>query len=501
MPCHVVIVGGGLAGLAAAVGLGGRSGVRVTLLESRPRWGGRASSFLDQATGQQIDNCQHVNLGCGTNFRHFCRTVGIDRFFHRESRLTFVGPDGRANVLAAAPLPAPFHLFPSLARLAYLSFAEKWRLARGLRQLARTDPASAGNESFLHWLERHEQSPRVIERFWHVVLVSALSETLERIDIAHARKVFVDAFLANRHGWEVWLPTVPLDDLYGARLVEWLAARNVVARLQSGVKGVLAGPDFQPAGRAAGVELRSGERIDADQVILAVPQHLVLSLLPDGLEQEPALSGIGQLETAPISSVHLWFDRPITELRHAVFVGRLSQWMFNRSAIQAESGTLHPQSQIHPTPPGPPLLRGGDGEPENRKPKTENYLQIVISASREVLARGQEETIRTVVDELAGVWPAARGARLVHSRLVTEHKAVLSMLPGVDRLRPPQQSPIENVQLAGDWTQTGWPGTMEGAVRSGYLAAENVLRHIGIHETLIQPDLSRARLSKILFGL
>jgi len=510
MTSRVIVVGGGLAGLAAAAMLAER-GLRLTLLESRPRWGGRASSIVDQATGEAIDNCQHVNLGCGTNFQHFCRMVGIDSFFVCEPGLTFIGPDGRANSFSATSLlPAPLHLFPSLAGLRYLSLTEKWQLARGLRILARTNPTDCGDESFLKWLERHGQSPAVIERFWHVVLVSALSETLDRIDISHARKVFVDAFLANRRGWEVWLPTVPLNELYGVHLEQWFAAHQVICRLQCGVKRVFfedrtasvsAEPALPPGPAARGVELRSGERIEADHVILAVPQNLVLGLLPDEWQAAPQLAGIAQLETAPISSVHLWFDRPISALRHAVLVSRLSQWVFNRSAICAR-GDGREVSSPHPS--NPPLRRGGDAvtNSEIQNPKSEiYYYQVVISAARDVQAMGQEETIRTVVEELAAVWPEVRAARLVHSRLVTEHKAVVSMLPGVDRLRPVQQSPIGNVQLAGDWTKTGWPGTMEGAVRSGYLAAENVLRQCGRPEALLAPDLPRTLLSKFLFGL
>ncbi len=517
MDDHVIVVGGGLAGLAAAMALGER-GFRVTLLESRPRWGGRASSFVDQTSGETIDNCQHVNLGCGTNFRHFCRVVGIDQFFIRENELTFVGPDGRSSRFASAPLPAPLHLFPSLLRLGYLSLSEKRQLARGLRSLARTDPALCGDETFLDWLERHGQSPTVIERFWHVVLVSALSETLDRIDIAHARKVFVDAFLANRLGWEVWLPTVPLSDLYGSRLEVWFTRRNVLMRRQCGVKQVLIENQAQGetakmrAVRVTGVELRSGELLEADHVVLAVPQNLVLSLLPDEWRATPEFGALGaaieRLETAPISSVHLWFDREITALRHAVLISRLSQWIFNRSAIQGgDCERDAPQNTASTAAPYPPLRRGGGeegepGKPEIRNPKSEiYYYQVVISASREVLERGHDETIRAVVEELAAIWPVVREARLVHARLVTEHKAVISMLPGVDRLRPAQQSPIGNLQLAGDWTQTGWPGTMEGAVRSGYLAAENILRRCGRAATLVQPDLPRALLSKLLFGL
>jgi uncharacterized protein with NAD-binding domain and iron-sulfur cluster len=254
---------------------------------------------------------------------------------------------------------------------------------------------------------------------------------------------------------------------------------------------------------ATGVELRSGAIVAADHVILAVPQHLALSLLPEAWQSAPQFAGISRLETAPISSVHLWFDRPITDLRHAVFVSRLSQWIFNRSAIAGTASQI-PQRTASPDPPCPPLRRGGESEAKSeiRNPKSEIvYYQVVISASRDVLARANDETIKAVVDELAEIWPVVRTARLIHSRLVTEHKAVVSMLPGVDRLRPAQQSPIGNLQLAGDWTQTGWPGTMEGAVRSGYLAAENVLAQCGRPEGLVQPDLPRALLSKVLFGL
>ena len=505
VPSHVVIVGGGLAGLAAAAALSARGDLQVTLLESRSRWGGRASSFVDQTTGETIDNCQHVNLGCGTNFQHFCRTIGIERFFHREDALNFVGPDGRISRFAAASLPAPLHLFPAFLRLRFLSLMEKRQLARGLRALARTQPESNSNESFLDWLRRHGQSQTVIERFWHVVLVSALSETVDRTDIGHAQKVFVDAFLSNRRGWEVWLPTVPLDELYGEALARWFEARGVEAQLQAGVRrvGAAAVESGGMADRAGGVQLRSGEQISADQVILAVPQNLVLPLLPEEWQQHAALAAILQLETAPISSVHLWFDRPVTNLRHVTFVGRLSQWLFNRSAIQ-EGGarTSGSRSAGGATPPDPPLLRGGENQSEIRNPKSETfYYQVVISASRDVLTLGQEETIRTVIEELAAVWPKIREARLTHSRLLTEHRAVLSMRPGVDRLRPPQQSPIENLHLAGDWTRTGWPSTMEGAVRSGYLAAESVLRQLGRPEQLVQPDLALAPLSKLLFGL
>lgn len=494
VPPRTVIVGGGLAGLAAAVALAQR-GVGVTVLESRPRLGGRASSFLDKTTGTQIDNCQHVNLGCCTNFQHFCRTLGLSDLFRTERALYFIGRDRIVNRLRAGPLPAPLHLALAFARTSYLSMDDLVAIARGVRALAsaRRDNSAA---DFAEWLKRHRQTPAAIDRFWLPVLVSSLSETLDRIDVGSARKVLVDAFLANRDGWQVQIPTVPLDALYGTRLAGWLADRAASVRLQTGVDRLVV-----EEGRAIGVILRSGEKVDADQVVIAVPHWLALDLLPQECRTDPELARLGELETAPISSVHLWFDRPIlfpadtkhpeahdrrnspAELPHAVLIDRLSQWVFNRDLLHSS------HSAELQTPAAPARSQQGH-----------NY-QVIISASRNIASSTQQEVIDQVVGELADVFPTAGQAVLLHARLVTEHRAVFSARPGAERLRPAQQTPIPNVQLAGDWTRTGWPSTMEGAVRSGYLAAENVLRHLGRPEAIVQPDLPVSPLSRLLLRL
>jgi squalene-associated FAD-dependent desaturase len=495
MAQRTVIVGGGLAGLAAAVALAERK-IAVTVLESRPRLGGRASSFVDKASGTQIDNCQHVSLGCCTNFQHFCRTAGLGDLFRTESELYFIGRDNIVNRLSAGALPAPFHCLASFGKLSYLTAGDLLRIALGIRSLAAGRADAGASIAFHDWLREHRQTDAAIDRFWSPVLVSALSETLDRIDLASARKVFVDAFLANREGWRVQIPTVPLNVLYGDRLLGWLGARGADVRLQAGVEQIVV-----EQGRATGVLLRTGETIAADHVIVAVPHWIVLDLLPTECRNLGDLTKIRALESAPISSVHLWFDRPILfaenghrgqttsegqELPHAVLIERFSQWVFNR-------GLLHTSE-----------CAGSSGESSGEPPETlkaSSSYQVVISASRNVAAQSQQETISKVVEELSEIFPRCRSAQLLHSRLVTEHRAVFSVRPGAAECRPVQQSPVANLQLAGDWTRTGWPATMEGAVRSGYLAAENVLRQLGRADRLVQPDLPVSRLSRILLRI
>lgn len=472
MSSRIVIVGGGLAGLATAVALTAR-GFPCTLIESRPRLGGRASSFHDPTTDTDIDNCQHVTLGCCTNFRHFCQTTGIAEFFRREPALYFIGPSAKVDRFASGSLPAPMHLTGAFARLSYLSWSDKLSLARGLRALARPVTEQDEQQPFSDWLRKHNQSQATIDRFWLVVLVSALSESLDRISVRHARKVFVDAFLANRNGWYVDIPTVPLEDLYGGRLTDWLTSKGTTIRLLTSAERL-----EQTGDLISGVRLASGEVLAGDEFVAALPFWRVKSVLPVGLQSHPELQGIDRLEAAPISSIHLWFDRPITNLPHAVLVDRVCQWVFNRTAL----GTDRPNA-------------------DSTSPDQGYYYQVVISASNSLQDKSKQQIQELVLSELASVWPDAAHARLLHSRQVTEHRAVFSPVPQVDQLRPEQQSPIPNLQLAGDWTQTGWPATMEGAVRSGYLAAANILKRFGKADDVIQPDLKTSLLTHWMFGV
>jgi len=445
---RVAVVGGGLAGLAAAVAAA-EAGLDVELFEARRRLGGRAGSFRDPHCGELVDRCQHVAMGCCTNLADLCRRTGLADGFRRYRRLHFIGPGGSRHDLAGCRLlPAPLHLVPGLLRLGYLGLRDRLRILRTMTRLARLDPGGSTPDATIGpWLREQGESDRAIERFWSVVLVSALSERPERASLAAARKVFVDGFLSSRRAYELEVPQQPLEEIFDRRLGAWLTERNVVLHRGTRIKQIAG--DRQ---RAEAVELADGSRRRFDGFVAAVPWRNVRALFAESmLEALPGLNAVDRIEPAPITAVHLWFDRPITPLPHAVLVGRLGQWVFPR------------------TPPA--------GDPAASPPGF--YYQVVISASHGLKDRDREEVIGQVHDELGAIWPAAREAQLLRSRMVTHPEAVFSVTPGIDRLRPKQQTPIANLALAGDWTATGWPATMEGAVRSGYLAAEAIRKSLG----------------------
>jgi squalene-associated FAD-dependent desaturase len=445
---RVIIIGGGLAGLAAATALAPR-GFDIILLESRSRLGGRAGSFTDTCTGQLVDACQHVSMGCCTNFAHFCRQVGIAHLLQPQPCLYFMTPDRRISRFRADPLPAPFHLTRSFWGLHYLSTGEKLRIAWGLACLWRT--RADADPPFRDWLLAHRQTPQMVERFWGTVLTSALNETPERVGLRYARKVFVEGFLRHRHGLDMELPRVPLGRLYGEELQRWFEQHQVQIRLNCAAKSLNIHEQ-----RVQALELRTGERLLADWYLAAAPFGRVLDLLPNEVvEIDPCFRGLKQLETSPITSVHLWYNRPVLDLPHVVFVDGVGQWVFNRGEVR----------------PG------------------EHYLQVVVSAARQLRGLGHEEVQRRIVAELGELFPAAVPMALRRARVVTEHEATFSAVPGVDRWRPAQTTSVANLFLAGDWTMTDWPATMEGAVRSGYLAAEAILTRTIGEEKLVQPAL------------
>ncbi len=467
------MIGGGLAGLSSAVALA-EAGFRVRLLEKRPHLGGRAASYVLPG-GEEIDNCQHVTLGCCTNLEDFYRRVGaVDqiRFF---DRLLFAAPDGQRGAIASVALPPPLHMAPSFAFFPLLGWADKRSIAQALLAIARSGgrptDLSAGNGSsenisMLAWLQKHRQTDRAIRRFWEVILVSALDEELGRIDARYGIDVFWKAFLSTRGGYRVGIPRVPLGELYeGCRKA--LAGQGGEVQLRAGVRGFLVAD-----GRVGGVEREDGSVETADYYLAAVPQDVLPGLLPaEVVENETVFRGLRNLRASPITGVHLWFDRAVMREPFLTLLDSTTQWVFNKTQLS-----------------GGKTKDGGQ------------YLQLVISASYSLASRSRQEIIALCLEELRGVLPATRVAALVKGTVVKEMSATFSPAPGSDRWRPVQKSPLSGLFLAGDWTMTGWPSTMEGAVRSGYLAAEAILSEAGMPRKLLQPDLRAEGLARLWSG-
>ena len=450
---HVAIAGGGLAGLAAGCALAD-AGFRVTLVEKRPFVGGRASSYEHPGTNEVVDNCQHVLLGCCTNLIDFYRRIGVDDKIRWYDRLCFIEPGGRRSEISPSWLPPPFHTAPSFLKAKSLGLADKLGIGRAMMTIAHQIPEDT-SETFMQWLKRRGQTERAIERFWKVVLVSALNEDLERMSVYYAAQVFREAFLKSREGGRMGVPRVPLTELYSAA-AEYIRAHGGEVRLRASAESFCAEP--------TGVHLCvNGAELACDFGVLAVPFDALGRMLPDGAG--PLREMIARFETSPITGIHLWFDREIADLDHAVLLDRTIQWMFHKSQL---------------------LGRGGP-----------SYVELVVSSSKALVEKPRGEIIEMAVCELGEFFPAAREAKLVKATVIKEVHATYSALPGADAFRPPAATGWPRVFLAGDWTRTGWPATMEGAVRSGYLAAEAVAQSAGRNEKFIVADLPARGLMRI----
>ncbi len=435
----ILIVGGGLAGLASAAALGS-AGHRVTVLEARGFLGGRATSYpVPGTTDEAIDNCQHILLRCCVNLIDFYRRLGVEEKieFHRE--FFFLEPGGRMSILKGGMLPYPLHFTESFLGMKCLSLGDKVGIGRALLAvlLEYGKRRDLDRITMQQWLVEKGQSANSIERFWRQVLVSAINEELDRMAASHGLQVFRVAFLGSGNSYEMGIPRVPLAELYGESTWRRLPSVEILTRRTVDAVEVA-------EGRVTAV-VANGERLTADAYVSALPFERLQTLIPTLPVDWSAFSH------SPITGIHLWFDRPITSLPHATLLDRTIQWMYNKS----------------------------DGR----------HVQLVVSASRSLTPMPRQEVIDLALRELAEFFPLVREARLEKAHVVKEVRATFCAGPGLEAKRPLPELGIANLFLAGDWTRSGWPATMEGAVRSGYQAADAVERSLGRTAGFLLPDI------------
>ncbi len=459
----VAVAGGGLAGLAAACALAD-AGFRVTLFEKRPFLGGRASSYEHPGTGEVVDNCQHVLLGCCTNLIEFYRRTGVEDKIRWYDTLTFLEPGGRASSIGPSFLPAPLHTAPAFLRAACLGWRDKLSIAWAMMILVANSLDAGSEEDFLAWLRRHHQTEPAIERFWKTILVSALNEDLDRIAVPYAAQVIRESFLKSPAAGRMGVPTVPLTDLYNAA-GEYIRARGGVLQFRRPIEGFAADP--------AGVQLRVAGQVEMfDYLVVALPFDALDRVLPDAAESAPIREQLAHFESSPITGIHLWFDRQISDFDHAVLLDRTIQWMFHKSRLQP--------------------MRTNDATAAG------SYIELVVSSSKTLIEKSKAEIVELALGEVREFFPAARRANLLKSTVIKEVNATYSPRPGIDMYRPSAVTAWLRVFLAGDWIATKWPATMEGAVRSGYLAAEALAHAAGRKDVrFLSPDLPPAGLMRL----
>jgi hydroxysqualene dehydroxylase len=451
MSKRVVIIGGGLAGIAAAMRLCERD-CEVTLIETRKKLGGRATSFIDPRTGEQLDNCQHVLMGCCTNLIDLYDRLDVLDLIEWHRTLYWTSSGGAFDTMQAGILPAPMHFTRSFQKMRLFSREDKRGIARAMWRMIRLGQRGRHewrDRTFAEFLRETKQTDHAMRGFWNTIIVSACNLPIDRVGADHAMHVFQEGFLANKWSYTMGLASVPLIELYdpavnviesrGGRILLGTSARSIAF----------------DGRRVTGVITSDGV-IEGGSVISAVPFDRLDKLVsPTMREVDTRLRGLDRIEVSPIVGVHLRFDQQVMDLPHLVLVDReattpfTAQWLFDKGV-----------------------------DPEGRQ-----HIHAVISAADDLMPLTEDEIVGRVVKDVHGALPKSKGLEPSRARSVKEKRATFAAVPGVDDLRPTAAAGtvglagggIGNLYLAGDWCDTGWPATMEGAVRSGYAAAGALL--------------------------
>lgn len=447
---RVAIIGGGLAGLSAAIRLT-EAGCDVTVIETRRKLGGRATSFVDPRTGETLDNCQHVLMGCCTNLIDLYERLGVLDAIDWHPTLYWDRGNGEVDEMGAGILPAPLHFAGAFQRMRLFTLAEKRAIGRAMWRMIRLGPQGRlvwRDRTFAAFLRELRQPEPVIRRFWNTVIISACNLPVDRVSAAAALHVFQEGFLANKWSYTMGLAKVPLMALYDPA-VEQIESRGGRVLIGTSARSI----NYDGA-RVTEI-VTENDVIPASAVISAVPFDRLAKLTSDSMRRADArLRDLDAIDVSPILGVHLRFDRAIMNLPHLILPDHGVQWLFNKGI--GENGSQH--------------------------------LHAVISGADEWMPLREEEIIARVVADVHRALPGAKGLQPIQARSVKEKRATFAVTPGVEQVRP-SAAPgtiglggggIPNLFLAGDWIDTGWPATMEGAVRSGYAAAAAITGEGGV---------------------
>lgn len=460
----VIIIGGGVAGISAALPLAD-SGFQVTLLEKRPLLGGRASSFIEAQSGERLDECQHGTMRCCTNLSLLLERLGVLHQIEYFDTLAFLDGDGKYSEIKGCGLPAPLHTSLSFLLFKSLGLRDKIAIAKAMILMLRAGNTPEHSElSIGEWFRRTGQTERAILRFWRPILVSACNEELENIACIYAFKVFREGFLYHPKAFHFGVPRVPLGTLYTEPTLGYLAVRGGEVRRKTVVDRIEV-----ESGRVTGIVLQDGSCLTADYYVSGLQFDLLLKALPTEVTAGvPYFENMRQMETAPLAGIHLWFDRHFDCPPTLALLDRETEWIFNKTKnwdLKETQGT---------------------------------YLSMVISASHRFARIPKEELVKLVLADVRSAVPGAREAEVLKSQVVRWPKATLVPRGGLEALRPDQRTPLSNFYVAGEWTRTGWPSTMEAAARSGFQAAEYLLADAGTPQRLLAPDLPVALLARLL---
>ncbi|MCL5005458.1 MAG: hydroxysqualene dehydroxylase HpnE [Acidobacteria bacterium] len=439
----IIIVGGGFAGLAAGVALA-EAGRSVLLLEQKSYLGGRARSFQEATTGSVVDNGQHLLMGCYHATLKFLGTIGTrDTInFEPQLRVQFLDPTRKVTELRCPNLPSPWHLMCGVFFSNSFSFNQKLdvlRMGRVLRAGKNSSANATDRLTVEEWLRTLGQSERLRRDFWDLICIAAMNEDPRIASAVLFEHVLRRALFSSPFDSRLGIPRKGLSDCYTDAAVATIRARGGQVELRQDVRGLLISE-----GVCKGVRIADGTVIEGKTVVSAVPWYVFPGFLPSGMVSSDAFfSRLPRLAPAPIISIYLWFDRPVTELDFAGLRGTTIQWLFNKGRLM------------------------GTGQ---------SYISLVLSGAHEHIGRSKEDLRNIVLRELAALLPEVRSAKLLHSLVIKERFATFSPCVGVDSMRPSARTPIRGLYLAGDWTDTGLPATIEGAVQSGYTAAQMILQ-------------------------